>query len=205
MAERLSEARIKRLDAWMYQQTGNELHPLVLDSIERWHESEAAALTAERDEARQQTEDRTAELDRYRDERESARVAHRMASDGRLAAEAALASLQRACEQLKAEKHGAYSERNQLVAVLSKLWPSHWADHPADDLTWDDEWRTIICIHSPVGQLTWHVKEDERWRFAHLSREAAHWDGHTTEEKYARLTSLLTAPPVPSETAEETR
>jgi len=92
--------------------------------------------------------------------------------------------------KLKSDKHGAYNERDRLVAVLSKLWPSHLADHPADDLTWDDEWRTIVCVHSPVGQLTWHIKDGEQPLFVHLSKGDNDWDGHTTEQKYQRLESL---------------
>lgn len=94
-------------------------------------------------------------------------------------------------DSLRAEKHGAYHERNQLVATLSKLWPSHWCNHPEDDASWDDEWRTIICIHSPVGQLTWHIKISEQQLFNHLPKGPSHWDGHTTDEKYARLATLV--------------
>lgn len=91
---------------------------------------------------------------------------------------------------LFAEKATAYTERNALVAALSKLWPSHLATHPADDAHWDPQWRTIICLHSPVGQLTWHVHDSERALFAHLLPGMSHWDGHTTDEKYARLSLL---------------
>jgi len=101
-------------------------------------------------------------------------------------------------ETLREEKRAAYAERNRLVAALSKLWPSHLADHPADDLMWDDEWRTIVCIHSPVGQLTWHIKRGEKAWFAHLAKAEGHWDGHTTLEKYARLESLRSDAPAPT-------
>jgi len=81
-----------------------------------------------------------------------------------------------------------YRERDALVAALSKLWPSHLAWHGDPD--WEDGWRNIVCIHSPVGQLTWHIQDDERPQFAHLLVKAEHWDGHTTAEKYARLAAL---------------
>ncbi|KKN42483.1 hypothetical protein LCGC14_0712930 [marine sediment metagenome] len=100
------------------------------------------------------------------------------------AAEAALA-------QALEGKHVAYSERNQLVAAISRLWPSHLARHPEDDETWDDEWRTIVCIHSPAGQLTWHIKDGEQYLFSHLAEGEGHWDGHSTPEKYARLQRAL--------------
>ena len=81
-----------------------------------------------------------------------------------------------------------YRERDALVAALSKLWPSHLAWHGDPD--WEDGWRNIVCVHSPVGQLTWHIQDDERPQFAHLLVADEHWDGHTTTEKYARLGAL---------------
>jgi len=118
-------------------------------------------------------------------------------------AAAEITQLRRECAEvarLKAEKHGAYAERNRLVAALSKLWPSHMALHPADDASWDDEWRQIVCIHSPFGQLSWHIKDGEEVQFTHLSVATNDWDGHTTDEKYARLARLAPAQPTPKET-----
>jgi hypothetical protein len=95
---------------------------------------------------------------------------------------------------LRAEKHGAYDERNRLVCVLSKLWPAHLSRHPDDDLTWDDEWRWIVCLHTPVGQAAWHIKDSEREGFNHLDVRPNDWDGHSTPEKYLRLEALREAP-----------
>lgn len=86
----------------------------------------------------------------------------------------------------------AYEERNRLVSVLSKFWPSHLCLHPDSDKAWDPEWLTIVCIHSPVGQLTWHIHDDHRLLFAHLQVSDGHWDGHTSADKYARLASFGT-------------
>ena len=88
-------------------------------------------------------------------------------------------------------KDQAYWERNQLVAVLSKLFPAHRAIHPTEDTDWEDDWRTIICIHTPAGQATWHIHSSETKYFEHLPIGDEHWDGHTTEEKYKRLANLL--------------
>jgi hypothetical protein len=98
-------------------------------------------------------------------------------------------------EEMRARKDAAYEERNRVVAALSKLWPSHLAQHPEDDLTWERDWMTIVCIHSPQGQLTWHVHDSQRFLFAHLSMGEGHWDGHTTEQKYQRLAALQAHPP----------
>lgn len=87
-------------------------------------------------------------------------------------------------------KEKAYDERNRLVAVLSKMFPSHLCRHPKEDKDWDDEWRWIICIHTPVGQMTWHIQDKQMALLMHLSPGENHWDGHTTEDKYQRLEKL---------------
>jgi len=88
------------------------------------------------------------------------------------------------------ERNGVYTERNALVCALSKLYPSHLADHPAWDEGWDPEWLNVVCIHGPTGQMTWHIHRLELDNFEHLPRHPNDWDGHTTEEKYARLKQL---------------
>lgn len=94
-----------------------------------------------------------------------------------------------ALTDMERRKDEAYTERNRLVALLSKLWPAHLAQH-GDDPSWSEDWRTIVCIHSPQGQLTWHVHDSHVPLFAHLPDGDNHWDGHTTEEKYRRIDSF---------------
>jgi len=92
---------------------------------------------------------------------------------------------------MQAERDAAYAERNQLVAALSRLYPSHLMHHP-EDPAWDPEWLNIVCIHAPCGQLTWHIMTAELPLFSHLEVVSDnHWDGHTTAEKYARLSTLM--------------
>lgn len=87
-------------------------------------------------------------------------------------------------------KDSAYSERDKLVQTLSKFYPSHLARHPDSDTTWENDWRWIVCIHAPCGQLSWHIHDSERPMFAHLQVKSNDWDGHSTEEKYQRLSRL---------------
>lgn len=96
----------------------------------------------------------------------------------------------RQSEDVARAKDNAYWERNQLVMYLSKLYPSHLAVHPDTDHTWDDEWRIIICVHTPQGQACWHIHNSDAKYFTHLKQEPNDWDGHTTEEKYLRLATL---------------
>lgn len=92
---------------------------------------------------------------------------------------------------LTVQKNQAYAERNKLVAALSKLFPASLERHPDEDTTWEDDWRWIVFIELPTGQATWHIHDSELSLFDHLARNCGQkWDGHTTEEKYQRLTNL---------------
>jgi len=85
---------------------------------------------------------------------------------------------------LKEQKDGAYAERNKVLAVLSKILPSHLAKHPADDEEWEKGWYNIVCIHFPDYCATWHIHDDELHLFKHLKQDENHWDGSSTEHKY---------------------
>jgi hypothetical protein len=89
-------------------------------------------------------------------------------------------------------KDGAYHERNMLVAALSKVFPSSLEKHIGDD--WDPGWGWVVFIDLPTSQVSWHIHDSELPLFDHLPRlQGRTWDGHTTEEKYARLAALKTA------------
>ncbi|WP_040891313.1 WDGH domain-containing protein [Zavarzinella formosa] len=94
---------------------------------------------------------------------------------------------------LRKAKDAAYSERNKLVAALSKLFPAWLERHP--DSAWEDDWRWIVFLDLPVvsgsGQVSWHIHDSELSQFDHLERRSGNsWDDHTTEEKYLRLACL---------------
>jgi len=104
-------------------------------------------------------------------------------------------------ERQREAKNTAYSERNKLVSFIARLYPSHLKLHPDTDKEWEDDWRNIVCIHSPAGQMTWHIHDSEMQQFEFLNRKpdpfvddsgasSCVYDGHTTEEKYKRLAQL---------------
>lgn len=102
-----------------------------------------------------------------------------------------LADLEAARAQITAleqQKDGAYHERDQVVAALSKCFPAWLSRHEGGE--WDDDWRNIVFLGLPTGQASWHIHDSELPLFAHLQRGAETWDGHTTEEKYRRLATL---------------
>ena len=91
---------------------------------------------------------------------------------------------------LKEEEHVknvAYSERDMLVALISKVFPSYLTKHDPNYEDWDREWMNICVIDMPTGQCSWHTKDNELPLFSHLKYKENNWDGHTTIEKYIRL------------------
>lgn len=81
-----------------------------------------------------------------------------------------------------------YRERAHLVAHLASIYPSTIGPH---DPNWP-EWSVVI-VETPQGQMSWHVAPADLGLFRHVRpSEANTWDGHSTEEKYARLRRLTT-------------
>ena len=92
-----------------------------------------------------------------------------------------------------AAKNNAYSERNKLVAALTKIYEfeSSIEDHELKEgEQWDEDWRKVVYINLPSGQASWHIHRSEEPMFAHLQSKGVKWDGHTTEEKYQRLANI---------------
>lgn len=91
-------------------------------------------------------------------------------------------------KRLQSDKNGAYSERNQCVALLSKVFQAWLEKHDENDKDWEDDWRNIVFIELPTGQASWHIHDSELRLFDHLSCMPGNsWDGHTTIQKYARM------------------
>lgn len=92
---------------------------------------------------------------------------------------------------LEKEKNSAYRERNSLVAFLSKQFPSHLTKHIDDGTPWDEDWLNVVCVHTPAGDLQWHIHRSELTKFRHLEKTVEnHWDGSTRAEKYSSLADL---------------
>ena len=87
-------------------------------------------------------------------------------------------------------KETAYTERAKLIALLTRLYPSHVAQHDSSDASWDQEWLTIIFVQLPTGQASWHIHLNDIPLFDHLPDGENNWDGHTTDEKYQRVLAV---------------
>src|SRR5437016_1922782 len=85
-------------------------------------------------------------------------------------------------EELHKDKDEAYWERNQLVAALSKLYPSWLSRHDERDTAWEDDWRWIVFIEISTKeldnkyfcggfmakhkrQISWHIHDNELENF----------------------------------------
>ncbi|MFD6552768.1 hypothetical protein [Streptomyces sp. NPDC058398] len=75
-----------------------------------------------------------------------------------------------------------YRERAHLVAHLAAVYPATIGYSDPSEPEW-----AVVSINLPTGQVTWHVAPDDMDLFAHVDRGVEAWDGHDTEEKYARL------------------
>lgn len=91
----------------------------------------------------------------------------------------------------QAELDRTYTERNQIVAALSKLFHAGLARTNIPG--WEPEWHGCVYIDLPTGQVSWHYHERDADLFSHLGPYQGKWDGHDTPEKYRRL-AALTAP-----------
>lgn len=98
-------------------------------------------------------------------------------------------------EELRAAKDRAYAERDMCVAALARVAVSQgfhaWLGRHEGD-PWEDDWRNIVFIGLPTGQVSWHIHDSELPQFAWLPRREPYngwwtWDGHDTDEKYRRL------------------
>ena len=88
-------------------------------------------------------------------------------------------------EKLETARDAVYTERNRLVAFIASIYPSGVKKTAIPG--WDEAWHNCVYIDLPVGQASWHYHNDETHLFAHLPPYESEWDGHTTEEKYERL------------------
>ena len=104
-------------------------------------------------------------------------------------------AIERFAELVRADEreatNNAYRERNQLVALLSTLFPSGKAKTAIEG--WDEAWHGCVYIDFPWGQASWHYHTDDEWMFERLPPYTEEWDGHTTEAKYAMIALAIRA------------
>ncbi len=87
----------------------------------------------------------------------------------------------------RAKLNGVYNERNRVIALLTKFYPSYIAIDDSEE----EGFRNVVYMETPEGQLSWHITDEEVSLFKHLNYEDNRWDGHTTKEKYKRIERLI--------------
>lgn len=102
------------------------------------------------------------------------------------------AELESQVAQLRVEKNDAYAQRNELVALLARMaltygLPAGTREHPAEDTAWEADWRAIVMVDLPTGQVSWHFHDSERPLLAGLPVYPGVWDGHSTATKRDRV------------------
>lgn len=99
-------------------------------------------------------------------------------------------------ERLRTQKDGAYAERNQCVALIARMarafgWTAGIRQHDPADAAWEADWRTIVMVDLPTGQVSWHFHDSECHLIASLPAYEKPWDGHDTAEKYRRVNAPM--------------
>ncbi len=107
---------------------------------------------------------------------------------------ATLEKLKGAIDRERDHLNSVYSERNMCVALIAQyaVWFGHKVgikNHVGAE--WDDEWRNVLFIDLPAGQVSWHLHESELINFPDIGPYDGEWDGHTTEEKYERVRKFI--------------
>lgn len=101
--------------------------------------------------------------------------------------------LQYALDDMEKAKNSACTERDKCLVLLAlmaqrlglKVGIGLHIDKPGE--TWDNDWRNILFIDLPSGQVSWHIHDSEAHWFYFVGAYGGEWDGHTTEEKYQRV------------------
>jgi hypothetical protein len=93
-------------------------------------------------------------------------------------------------EDLKKQKDEVYKERNILVALLARTYPSGIKKTAIEG--WSPEWHNCVYIELPDGsQCSWHYHDRHSYLFEDLPPYEKEWDGHTTEIKYYNIQELI--------------
>ena len=80
----------------------------------------------------------------------------------------------------KEQINAAYSERNKAVIILAKLalqFGLNAGKGKDDNEEWDDEWRNVVYVDLPDGQVSWHISPTELHLISDLPEYNGKWDG----------------------------
>lgn len=78
----------------------------------------------------------------------------------------------------------AYQDRARLLGLLSTIYPSTTVK---DRNLIGTEYETVLLTRLPVGQISYHIHEDDRPFISHVIHGLFDWDGHSDSLKNSRL------------------
>lgn len=94
---------------------------------------------------------------------------------------------------LQESKDSAYYQRNVLVAVLARVYPSGRRKTTIEG--WNPEWQWCVYLDLPTGQVSFHYHKSQAYLFEDLPRYEGRYDGHTKEQAMKRLEDMLSLLP----------
>lgn len=71
----------------------------------------------------------------------------------------------------------AYTERMIAVRLLAIYSGFPYGVGKDTNESWDDEWRNVVYIDLPSGQISWHIAPNDLHLFADFPPYTKGWDG----------------------------
>jgi hypothetical protein len=99
-------------------------------------------------------------------------------------------------DDLIRHKNKAIMELNLCAITLARLAPvfgiktgiATLSDEELKEQELDEVWRNLLVLYLPQGQVTWPLHAAEVYLIKEMAKLPNYvYDGHTTQEKYARL------------------
>lgn len=88
-----------------------------------------------------------------------------------------------------------YSERMIVVCMLAKMSGCNYGLGKDDNVDWEDEWRNVVYIDLPEGQVSWHIAPQDMHMFDDFPAYQGKWDGtfNGRSAEFAKSVKALTA------------
>lgn len=92
--------------------------------------------------------------------------------------------------QAEAQVRAAHTDCAQVLALMAAIWPAVISRNDPTRLA-----CPVLYVQTVVGRLPWRIAPEDMPLFVRVPvvppfDERARWDGHTTEQKNARMAQL---------------
>ena len=82
--------------------------------------------------------------------------------------------------ELKQRADKGYTERMIVVRLLCSIAENMGWDYGVGvdgNTDWEDEWRNVIYVDTPKGQVSWHIAPHDKHIFDGIKKYTGKWDG----------------------------